>query len=63
MKLLECLKVLALLQENKKLNIERICRKTDLSKKKVKLALNYLQESSVISQHGSRVKINVKKIG
>ena len=62
MKPIDCLKVLAELEDNRKANISRISRKTQLTESSVKKAITYLAHSSVILQKGTKIKINIKKL-
>ncbi|MEW6295014.1 MAG: hypothetical protein AB1467_01820 [Candidatus Diapherotrites archaeon] len=62
MKLLDCLRVLAELQNGRKVEFGKIKKKTGLKRIKIKKALRFLERAAVISFNSSTVKINVKKL-
>ncbi|MDO8538495.1 MAG: helix-turn-helix domain-containing protein [archaeon] len=63
MKIVDCLKVLSILQSNQSINLGEIAKNTDLSQKEVKEAIKYLNDSALISNENGSIQVNVVKIG
>lgn len=62
MKIVDCLKVLSILQSNQSINLGEIAKNTALSQKEVKEAIKYLDDSALISRNNGSVIVNVVKI-
>ncbi|MDO8627594.1 MAG: helix-turn-helix domain-containing protein [Candidatus Diapherotrites archaeon] len=63
MKIVDCLKVLSILQSNQSINLGEIAKNTDLSQKEVKEAIKYLNDSALISENNGAIQVNVVKLG
>ena len=63
MKIIDCLKVLSILQSNQCIDLSEIAKNTALSQKEVKEALKYLNDSALISENNGSIQVNVVKLG
>jgi len=62
MKLIECLKVLSILQSNNAIALQEIAKNASLSEKQVKEAIKFLNDSALISKSNGLVQVNVVKL-
>jgi predicted transcriptional regulator len=62
MNLLNYLKVFSEIKPDRKIDLILLSEKTDLNLREIKKAIRYLEESEMISNTNSKVKINVKKL-
>ncbi|MBU2100472.1 hypothetical protein KKG83_00560 [Candidatus Micrarchaeota archaeon] len=62
MNLINYLKVFREIKPDRKLDLVLLSEKTNLSVREIKRAVRYLEESEMISDINSKVKINVKRL-
>lgn len=62
LKIRDCLLILSMLRDDAPVNYTEIRARTNLDKKQVRKAIDYLRENSLIFFDGYCVKINVSKI-